>query len=313
MQIGRGRPISGLRGNVFRGFSLVMGLADTRAALAAIGGATLLGLSPILVRISELGPQATNFWRFALALPILAVWAGAGRAQPKGGALAWLLLAGLLFGGELSLWAEALSHTSVANATLLSNMTPLFVALFGWFLLKERPRAGVYWGGAAALLGAATLSIARARAGAGPAPEDGLLGDGLGFSAAIGYAGYLLIVRHLAGRVSTGALMFWASASGAVYALCLSLVLGEQMLPRTFNGWLTLVALAWIVQALAQGLIAYGVARLPIVISTIMLWMQPLSAAALSWLLFGEKLGPLALSGAALILLGVFVVQRARQ
>jgi drug/metabolite transporter (DMT)-like permease len=310
MGLGRFWP---LRPGVFQALQRVMGLGNTRAALAAMGGAALLGLSPILVRISELGPQATNFWRFALALPILAAWAATGRAQPGPGALAWLALAGLLFGGELSLWAEALSHTTVANATLLSNMTPLFAALFGWFLLKERPRANVYWGGAIALFGAMTLSIARARAGAGPAPEDGLFGDALGFSAAIGYAGYLLIVRHLAGRVSTGGVMFWASASGAVYALCLSLALGERLLPHTAGGWLTLGVLALVVQALAQGLIAHGVARLPIVVSTIMLWMQPLSAAALSWILFGEALGPLALTGAALILAGVLLVQRARQ
>ena len=290
------------------------GHGRARAAFAAMGGAALLGLSPILVRLSELGPQATNLWRFLLALPILAVWALAGGAHAKPGQLGWLLFAGLLFGGELSLWAEALSHTTVANATFLSNMTPFFAALFGWFLFKERLRAGVYWGGAVALAGALAPALARARADAGPAATaaEGWYGDALGFASAIGYAGYLLIVRHLAGRVGTGAVMFWASASGAVYALCLSLALGEQLLPQTLNGWLVLLALGIVVQAAAQGLIAHGVARLPIVISTIMLWMQPLSAAALSWVLFGEALGPLALAGAALILAGVFVVQRAR-
>jgi drug/metabolite transporter (DMT)-like permease len=67
-----------------------------------------------------------------------------------------------------------------------------------------------------------------------------------------------------------------------------------------------------VVQALAQGLIAHGVARLPIVMSTILLWMQPLSAAVLSWILFGESLGALAFVGAAMILFGIFFVQRAR-
>ena len=64
---------------------------------------------------------------------------------------------------------------------------------------------------------------------------------------------------------------------------------------------------------LGQGLIAYGVGRLPIVISTVLLWMQPLVAAALSWIMFGEALGALGFVGAALILTGLFVVQRARQ
>lgn len=286
-----------------------------KAAAAALGGAALLGLSPIGVRLSELGPQATNLWRFALALPILALWAASsGRAIPPTHQTGWLLLAGLLFGFELSLWATALSHTSVVNATLLSNMTPIFAAAFGWFVFKERLKPEIYWGGATALLGAVVLSLARARSGVGPAasPAEGWMGDALGFASAVGYAGYLLIVRSLGTRVSTGAVMFWASLSAGAYALVVSLALGEALLPRTWEGWAILLMLGIVVQAGAQGLIAYGVGRLPIVVSTILLWMQPLSAAALSWILFGERLGALALGGAALILLGVFVVQRAR-
>lgn len=291
------------------------GRGQAWAGLAAIGGAALLGLSPIGVRLSELGPQATNLWRFVFALPLLAAWALISRRMPSGGQSAWLVFAGLLFGFEISLWAEALSHTTVANATLLSNMTPIFAAVFAWFVFKERPRTGVFWGGAIALIGALTLAIARARAGAGPAatPEDGWFGDALGFSSAIGYAGYLLIVRHLGGRASTGAVMLIATATAAVYALTLSLAIGERLLPQTLNGWLVLIGLGVVVQAGAQGLIAFGVARLPIAMSTIMLWMQPLMAAVWSWVLFGESLGPLALGGAALILAGVYLVQRSRQ
>lgn len=287
----------------------------TGAAFAALGGAALLGLSPIGIRLSELGPQATNLWRFVFALPILLAWALLSRRMPSAGHTGWLVLAGLLFGFEISLWAEALSHTTVTNATLFSNMTPIFAAAFAWFVFKERPKAGVFWGGAIALAGALTLAIARARAGTGPAatPEEGWYGDALGFSSAIGYAGYLLIVRHLGGRVSTGAVMFIATAAAALYALALSLALGEALLPQTLNGWLVLLGLGVVVQAAAQGLIAYGVARLPIAASTIMLWMQPVMAAVWSWVLFSESLGPLALGGAVLVLAGIFVVQRARQ
>lgn len=285
-----------------------------RASLAALGGAALLGLSPIGVRLSELGPQATNFWRFALALPLLAAWALASRRPPGARDIGWLLLAGLLFGFEISLWAEALSHTTVANATLLSNMTPLFAAVFAWLVFREIPRVGVFWGGAIALAGAVTLAVARARAGAGPAtnPAEGWYGDALGFSAAIGYAGYLLIVRHLRGRASTGAVMFVATAAATAYALALSLALGERLIPETWQGWAVLAGLGIVVQAAAQGLIAYGVGRLPIAMSTIMLWMQPVTAAIWSWVLFGEKLGALGLAGAALVLGGVYLVQRAR-
>lgn len=286
---------------------------QARAALAALTGAALIGLSPIAVRISEVGPHATNLWRFAFALPILALWAGLGRPIPSIRQTRWILLAGLLFGIEVSLWAAAVTLTTVTNATLLANLTPVFAAAAGWFLFRERLKAAVLAGGATALAGAALLALARAQSGAGPAsPEHGWIGDVLGFSAAIGYAGYLLIVRALGKSVSVGAVMFWATSSAAAVALMLALIFREPLLPQSALGWANLVGLGVIVHAGGQGLIAYGVGRLPIVASTVLLWMQPLVAAALAWAMFGEALGALAFAAAGLILAGIYVVQRSR-
>ena len=284
----------------------------TQAVLAAVLGASLIGLAPIGIRLSDLGPQATNFWRFIFALPILVLLVGRG-ATPARRDVGWLLLAGLLFGFELNLWAEALGRTTIANATLLTNMTPIFAAAFGWLLFKERLARGVLWGGAVAFAGAVMLTLARASAGVGPStPEDGWIGDGLGLLSAFGYAGYLLIVRSVGARASVGAVMLFASLSGAAYTLALCLVFGQDLLPHSLQGWAILVGLGVVVQAGGQGLIAYGVGRLPILVSTVLLWTQPLAAAALSWIIFGEELGLYGMLGAALILAGLFVVQRAR-
>jgi drug/metabolite transporter (DMT)-like permease len=156
------------------------------------------------------------------------------------------------------------------------------------------------------------LAVARAQAGDGPNGEIGWFGDLLALTSAVGYAGYLLIVRSLGRQVSVGAVMFLATLVSAFVSLALGLALGEAMLPQTWSGWVLLVALGVIVQVGGQGLIAYGVGRLPIVASTVLLWMQPLVAAVLAWVLFGEALGSLAFAGAALILAGIFTVQRNR-
>lgn len=288
---------------------------ERAAAAAAIGGAALLGITPILVRVSELGPQATNFWRFAFSMPVLAVWMlGARQSPPTRTQIGWLLFAGLLFGAELGLVTTALHLTTVVNATLLCNMTPIFAAMFGWLLFRERLGAGVLTGAVMGLAGAVLLATARTQAGAGPAHSvsQGLLGDALSFASAVGYAGYLLIVRWLGGRVATSAVVFWATLSALLYALVASQLMGEALLPETWRGWLTLILLGLVVHASAQGLVAFGVGRLPIATSTVMLWMQPLVAAMISWLWFGEALGPLAFAGAALVLAGVYVVQRTR-
>jgi drug/metabolite transporter (DMT)-like permease len=282
------------------------------AALAALAGATLIGVAPIAVRLSDLEPAATNLWRFLFALPVLGLWA-ARRPMPKAAELRWLLGAGVLFGIELNLWAFALMLTTIANATLLTNMTPVFAAAFGWFVFKERLGASALAGGAIALAGAVTLALARAQAGVGPAnAHAGWIGDAMALTAAVGYAGYFLIVRALGDRVSVGAVMWWGSLSAALFTLALCLVTREPLLPHTLRGWALLAMLGIVVQAAGQGLIAYGVGRLPIVVSTVLVWMQPISAAVLSWIFFDEALGPLALFGAALVLAGIYIVQQGR-
>ena len=286
-----------------------------KAALAALTGGALIGLSPIAMRLSEVGPHASNFWRFVIALPILALWAALDRPQPSPRQTAILVGAGVLFGIEISFWAAALEFTTVTNATLLVNLTPVFAAALGWLLLKERPRRTVVLGAGAALTGSVLLALARAQTFDGPASgaTAGWLGDALALTGASCYAGYLLVVRAVGKSVSVGAVMFWATLSAAAFSLALSVLLHENMAPRSGMGWANLAGLGLVVQVLGQGLIAYGVGRLPIVISTVLLWMQPLVAAVLSWIMFGEALGAMGFAGAALVLCGLYVVQRARQ
>ena len=285
-----------------------------KAALAALTGASLIGLAPIAIRLSEVGPNATNLWRFLFALPILAAWAALSRPIPSGGQTLWLVLGGLLFGLEISLWAVALNLTTVTNATLLVNLTPVFAALFGWLWLKERLSVPVLAGGTVVLVGAVTLALARAQTGGGPAEAaaHGWIGDSISLLGALFYAGYLMIVRTLGKNVSVGAVMFWATLAAACVAAVISFALGEVMWPQTWFGWAMVIGLGLFVQLGGQGLIAYGVGRLPIVVSTVLLWMQPLVAAALSWMLFDEALSTAALFGAALVLAGIYAVQRSR-
>jgi drug/metabolite transporter (DMT)-like permease len=288
---------------------------STKAVLAAMAGAALIAFAPILVRLSELGPQATTFWRFALALPILAVAAGIrlrmGGGPPSMRESGLIFVAGALFGMDIALWSAALAFTTIANATLLSNMTPIFAAAAGWLLFKERLNAGVTLGAAVGLAGAVTLALARAH----PTAEDaanGWFGDALALFSALWYAGYLLIVRAMGARVRLAWLMLIASAGACALAFVATIVMGESFWPATWRGWLILLALGVLVQIGGQGLIAYGVARLPIAISTVLLWVQPVAAAALSWVIFNEALGPWAFVGAAMVLGGVWVVQRSR-
>jgi drug/metabolite transporter (DMT)-like permease len=281
--------------------------------VALIAGAVAIAFAPILVRWSEVGPISTAFYRLALAVPVLMLMSGPpGRGRraeaPPAPRSDWLLfvLAGAFFAADLAAWHWSIKLTSVANATLLANVAPIFVTLASWLLFNERVTA--------AFLAGLILSIGGVTAlvGGGSALAAGnLTGDALGLFTAVVYAGYLMSIGRLRRTHSTVRIMTISSALSALMLLPLSLVSGEILFAATLTGWLVLVALALICQAGGQNLIAYALRHVPVAFSSVALLVQPVVAAGLAWFLFGEHLGSLQIAGAVLVLAGIVICRRA--
>lgn len=279
--------------------------------LALVGGAAAIGLAPLLVRWSEVGLNATAFWRLILALPLLGLaarWQGEPLAPGAGRGL--LVAAGVFFGLDLVFWHPSIALTSVANATLLANLTPLFVVAFYWLVLGRRPSLRFAAGAALALGGAAGLALGN---DAGPAGSGAarLLGDGLGVLTAVAYAGYLLTVERARRAVSALQVIFFSTAVAALLTGVMGLVTGERFLPATSDGWLVLLGLALVVHVLGQGGIVWALGQLPATLSSVVILLQPVVAAGLGWWWLGEALGPLVALFAGLVLGGVLLCRSA--
>jgi drug/metabolite transporter (DMT)-like permease len=281
----------------------------TSALFSLLAGATCIALSPIWVRVSDVGPTASAFWRVALAAPLL--WFLFSFIRLSGQTIEkkqfkLLFAAGLAFAGDLAFWHWSIQYTSVANSTLLANLASIFVTLAAWVLWQQRPSGLFLAGLAAALLGVGLL----VRASLGYSPT-ALLGDGLGVVTAMFYAWYLLSVKGLRDRgATTLELMAVTTTITAVILLPVALASGEALLPETAAGWLKLLGLAWISHAAGQGLIAYALAHLPAGFSSVGLLFQPVMAALFAWMLLGEPLIALQIAGGAVVLAGIYLAQR---
>jgi len=284
------------------------------ALVALFTGAVFIALSPIWVRVSEVGPTASAFWRVLLAVPLLWILFFSLRTNEKKIILPpWpYLLTGLAFAGDLAFWHWSIQYTSVANSTLLANLASIFVTLAAWLLWKQRPSGLFLAGLAAALLGTGLL----VRASLGYSAT-ALLGDGLGVVTALFYAWYLLSVKGLRERgAATLQLMAVTTTVTAVILLPVALasaqLSGQALLPQSEAGWLKLLGLAWISHAAGQGLIAYALAQLPAAFSAVGLLLQPVMAAAFAWLLLAEPLSALQCGGGAVVLFGIYLAHRGR-
>jgi len=270
-------------------------------------GATFIALSPIFVRLSDVGPTASAFWRVALAVPLLWPLVLASRrghdAPPD---WKWLLLAGAAFAGDLAFWHGSIRFTSVANATLLANLAAPFVTAALWIFWRQRPSATFSLGLATALLGVAML-VSTSLAFSPTA----LVGDAFGVITALFYAAYILSVKEVRDRgTATVYVMAMTSTLTALALLPVALISGETLLPADAHGWLVLVGLAWISHCAGQGLIAYSLAHLPAAFSSVSLLFQPVMAAIFAWLLLSEPLVPLQVAGGLVVLAGIYLARR---
>jgi drug/metabolite transporter (DMT)-like permease len=280
------------------------------AVAALLAGAAAIGASALFVKVSETGPIATAFWRVALALPFLWAWSVIGQRGNHVTSFAaerrLMIAAGVFFAGDLAVWHWSIVLTSVANATLLANLAPIFVALAVWWLFGKRPTVLFVAGLATAIAGVAVLLGGDFHAGG-----RALLGDLLGVVTAMFYAAYQLAVTRLRARAATAGIMAWSGLVTAIVLLPVALASGEQILPHTMTGWVKLAGLALISQVAGQSLIAYAMAHLPPTFSSVGLLAQPVIAALLAWVLLGEILGSLEIAGGVVVLIGIYAVHRA--
>ena len=282
--------------------------APAKALAALFTGAVFIALSPIWVRVAEIGPTASAFWRVMLAVPLL--WASCLVLSKKTSGekpSAYLLwAAGIAFAGDLAFWHWSIRYTSVANSTLLANLASIFVTLGAWILWGQRPTRLFLAGLAAALVGTALL----VRASLGFS-SSALLGDAFGVVTALFYAWYLMTVKKLRDAgAATLQLMAITTTITAVLLFPVALASGEALTPPTAASWLKLAGLAWISHCAGQGLIAYALAHLGASFSAVGLLLQPVMAGTFAWVLLGEPLAALQVAGGAIVLAGIYLARR---
>jgi drug/metabolite transporter (DMT)-like permease len=282
------------------------GLGAPFAALVV--GAVAMGASPIFVRLADVGPYASAFWRVTLALPALYAWtrlseSGAGPAGRFGAAT---ILAGLAFTGDLFFWHLSIVTTSVANATFFATTAPIWVVAFGWLILGERAAGKTLAGLALCILGGAALlaqSLHLRPAGA--------IGDLFGIATGVFFGLYFLAVKAARGKSSAARVAFEATVVTAALLFVVALSLEPTILPHSARGVAALFAMAWISHAGGQGLLAVALGRLAAAFSSLVIFLEAIAAAGFGYALLGEPVSLVQALGGLLILAGIYVARPA--
>lgn len=278
-----------------------------RVALVFLLGAVGISFAAIFVRLAlPAPPVVTGFYRMLFASLLLGAWFVVTRRGPRLPRRAGLLaaLAGACFGGDIALWNTAIVETSVANATLLVNTTPLHIGLFSFLVFRESVGRPFVLGASLAFAGAALLLGSDLGRGA-------LEGDVLALAAALFYSAYLLLmkaVRHSADAVPA----LFVACLGATAALgATAFARGDAFSGFPASSWAAFAGAAVVSQLVGVLGVIWALRYARATFASVALLAQPVGTAALGWLILGEALAPLQGLGGAAVLAGIAFAARA--
>jgi len=279
-----------------------------RAVLLVALAQLAIGSAAIFARfaLATGGPLAISAARLALAsIPVLALAGWRGRLRPVDGRTGRrLALAGVLLAIHFAAWIGSLRYASVAISTLLVCTVPVWTEAIA--ALRRRtidPLASISIG--AALVGVAIVVGVPDR---GNAP----LGIGLALTGAIAFAVYLLLVRATDARYDTLTVISRTYPIAALVLTAAALALHDP-LPSSSDprGWFGIVAMALVSQLFGHTALNAAVRVLSATLVATMTLLEPLIAAALAAWIFAERLGPLTVVGALVVLAAIALAIRA--
>ncbi len=285
-----------------------------KPALGVLSGAVLIAFSGILFRKSHVSPATGAFFRCFWALPFLlglAIWEDGrlGRRPRTVRRAAWL--AGAFFAADLILWHYSIDYVGAGLATVLGNTQVVLVGLLAWLLLRERPNASSLAAIPVVAFGVVLISGALEQNAYGSNPGLGAL---YGVLTGIAYSGFLLALREGSRDLRRPAgPLFTATFASAIGCAAIGLVVGDLDLTPGWpaQGWLILLALSS--QVAGWLLISTSLPRLPAVLTSVLLTLQPLCSVVFAALIVDESPSRLQLAGAACILAGLVIATVGRR
>ncbi len=274
-------------------------------------GILALGFSALFVRWANAPGPVIGFYRIGLSTLILFPFYLVRRKKHV--RLTWKILVFPIAGGLLTaldhgFWNTAVNYTSAANATLLGNTAPLWVALFAWLVWKERLKTA-FWAGLSLTVLGATIVLGTDFL---HHPSFGI-GDMLALTAGVFYAGYFLVTQRGRSHWDTLSYVWIVGLISSISLLFISIGLGQPVRGYPLQSYLAFLGAALVSQTGGYLAVGYALGHLPASRVAPTMLGQPLVTALLAIPLLGEPLGVGQILGGLAVLTGIYLVHTSRE
>ncbi|SFG87307.1 DMT family transporter [Pontibacter chinhatensis] len=276
----------------------------TKPRLALLIGIICISVFPVLVKLNLTPGLISAFYRMAIAAVLLLPFVLlTGRfLMPPTPVLLLALLSGVFFASDVAVWNIAIQQSTATQATLLTNLAPVWVGVGSFLFLESKPSRNFWIGTVIALLGMVVLVgfefFLELRFD---------MAFMLGVLSGVFYAVYILLSKHVLERMPVLSFMTVNLLSSTLFLGVVSYLLDEPFSGFSDMGWLVLLVQGVVCQLVAWLLLSYATQHMRATRVSLSLLSQALLASFLAWLFLDEQITLRMIVGGAILLLGIGV------
>lgn len=271
--------------------------------IALFIGILSISIFPVLIRLQLSSGLISAFYRMAIAAAILVPYAYfSGKLKLPRRFILPTVFCGIIFASDISVWNISIQESTATQATLLTNLSPVWVGIISFLFLKNKPRRSFWMGASVAMAGVVVffglqtfreLSFDRAF----------FLANLSGFF----YALYILLSKNVLEKVEVMPFIAISSLSSALFLLVVNIGFGEQFWGFSSQAWVVLAVQGLVCQLLAWLLISYATKFMRATRVSLSLLSQVVFAGLLAWIFLDEQITVQKAMGGALILAGIVI------
>lgn len=274
----------------------------TKPRIALFIGILCISIFPVIVRMNLTSGLISAFYRMAIATAIILPFALYTKKLKLESIkmLLPIMVCGILFASDIAVWNISIQNSSATQATLLTNLSPIWVGIFSLLFLSFRPRKSFWLGTVIALIGM-TVFVG----------VDTILNLQLDFAFFLGvlsgvlYALYILVSKSVLEKLEVITFITYSMIFSTIFLLIINVAFGEQFFGFSNKAWISLFVQGIVCQLIAWLLISYSTQKMRATRVSLSLLSQAIFATILAAIFVNEKITSVQMIGSVIILAGI--------
>ncbi|MCG2419955.1 DMT family transporter [Aequorivita sp. F47161] len=276
----------------------------TKPRVALVIGIICISIFPILVKLKLSPAIVSAFYRMAIAAAALVPFALlSGKFKiPSLKLLLLTMLCGAIFALDVAVWNIAIQESTATQATLLTNLSPVWVGIGAFFFLKNKPTRNFWIGTVIAILGMITLVGFHFFVNL-----DFNLAFVFAILSGVFYAVYMLVSKFVLYDVEVFPFITLSTLTSAVFLGILSFFMNEPFTGFGEMGWISLIIQGLVCQLAAWLLLGYATKHMRATRVSVSLLGQAVLTTIFAWMFINEEVTLQMIIGGIILLFGIRV------